>query len=284
MKRFLFRRIVTFILFAALLSQPLAVLATDSSETKKGKETTTEGTSEVKKEKRDMSVSHVYKKGKYYYYYDAKKKKYRKKKGFVKWKGDYYYVRKGGKILTNAGVIKGNKTYFAGKDGALDKVTLELPEDAKRSKVVKKAQKQVGIRTGVKYWKWYFGSRFIDTDRTPWCGTFVAWIYKKTGLFSKIRKARRYGNLGYVPSYYAFAKRNKKWIKRSQAAPGDIVIFGKRRGTHIGIVEGVYKGYVYTIEGNSGPTARVGCKKPGACTRQVYKMDAKRIKGIVRVL
>jgi hypothetical protein len=131
--------------------------------------------------------------------------------------------------------------------------------------------------TGKKYWSWYFGTRFRDTDRTPWCGTFVGWCFRKAGRYDKIRSA---GNIAYVPSYSRFADSRSKWVKKSKARGGDIIIFGNSQ--HTGIVERVYNGYIYTIEGNSGPTAEVGTRKPGAVTRRVYKLTDKYIKGVMR--
>ena len=122
---------------------------------------------------------------------------------------------------------------------------------------------------------------FLDTDRTPWCGAFVAWVYNKAGMYNKISVAKRYGPLGYVPVYSRFADRNNKWIKREKARAGDIIVFGRNR--HVGLVEGVYGRYIVTIEGNAGPTAVFGCGKPGAVVRKIYKLNDKDIKGVIRV-
>jgi len=85
--------------------------------------------------------------------------------------------------------------------------------------------------------------------------------------------------VGYVPRYTSFAQRRGKWVNKARALPGDVIVFGRDR--HVGIVETVYKGYIYTIEGNSGPTAAIGTRKPGAVTRRVYKISDKDIKGVI---
>jgi hypothetical protein len=129
---------------------------------------------------------------------------------------------------------------------------------------------------------WYYKTRFRDTDRTPWCGAFVAWVYNKAGLYKKISVAKRYGPLGYVPSYSRFADKYKKWINKKNARPGDIIVFG--RNMQVGLVEGVYGNYIVTIEGNAGPTAAIGCGKPGAVVRKIYKLNSGKIKGVICVL
>ena len=61
---------------------------------------------------------------------------------------------------------------------------------------------------------------------------------------------------------------------------GDIIIFG--RNSHVGLVEGITGEYIITIEGNAGPTAVIGSGKPGAVVRNAYRIDSKKIKGIIR--
>ena len=67
---------------------------------------------------------------------------------------------------------------------------------------------------------------------------------------------------------------------RSKAKGGDVIVFGRNR--HVGLVEGISGDYIITIEGNAGPTAAIGCKKPGAVVRNAYKIDSVKIKGIIR--
>lgn len=195
----------------------------------------------------------------------------------VKWNGNTYYVQKGGSLATDRPVVIDNKPYMADSSGICKRIDIVAPNN----RVLKVAQNQVGIKTGKKYWRWYFGTKFRDTDLTPWCACFTAWCYNQADQYGRIKRVRNYGNLGYVPSYTRFANRYNKWVKRSNAKGGDLIIFG-RGSRHIGVVERVYKGYVFTIEGNSGPTAVIGCKKPGAVTRRVYKLYDEDIKGIFR--
>ena len=95
-----------------------------------------------------------------------------------------------------------------------------------------------------------------------------------------ISVAKSFGNLGYVPSYSKYANKYSKWINPANAQGGDIIVFGRNR--HVGLVEGVYDNYIITIEGNAGPTAAIGCKKPGAVVRNVYRLGSGKIKGVIR--
>lgn len=213
------------------------------------------------------------------YYSDAKGrwvkiKSYRHQKG-VKWKGNWYFLQTNSQVATKRPVVINNKQYYADANG----VCTPLELNNTNNEVVKIARKQVGKHTKSEvkgFWTWFFGTKFIDTDITPWCGSFVGWCYKKAGKYKKISSI---GNIGYVPRYTSFANRKNKWVKKAKAVPGDIIVFGRNR--HVGIVERVYKGYIYTIEGNSGPTAAIGTRKPGAVTRRVYKFNDKDIRGVI---
>ena len=218
----------------------------------------------------------VIKKGKNYYYKNAYGK-IRKKAGFVTADGKSYYVKKGGKIIVNDVFSVKNIPYAADAEGCATMIGIP---DGDGSPVVAKAKKQVGKMTGKKYWKWYYKTKFVDTDRTPWCGAFVAWCYNEAGLYKKITAAKKIGSLGYVPNYSRYADKYGKWVKINMAKGGDIIVFGKNR--HIGLVEGVVGEYIITIEGNAGPTALIGCGKPGAVIRNIYKINSKRIKGVIR--
>lgn len=224
----------------------------------------------------------VYKWGKEHklYYSDPKTgrwvtvKSHRCQKG-VKWKGEWYYLQTNSEVAVNRPVVINNLPFFADAEGVCTEIKVNKTNNA----VVKTARKQIGKHTKSqvrKFWTWYYGSRFINTDATPWCGSFVGWCFRQAGKYHKIRAV---GNVGYVPRYTSFANSRGKWIKKSKAKGGDIIVFGRNR--HVGIVERVYKGYIYTIEGNSGPTAEIGTGLPGAVTRRVYKLTDPDIKGVI---
>lgn len=201
-----------------------------------------------------------------------------KKEGIVYFGGNSFHLNKKGVVSMNKVFSYQNVPYRADAGGRL---TLIPIPDGGGNPVVAVAKNQVGIMTGKTYWRWYFGTTFRDTDRTPWCGAFVAWCYNAAGWYDKVTAARSFGNLGYVPSYSKYADANGKWVNQARALPGDIIVFGKNR--HVGLVEGISDGCIVTIEGNAGPTAVIGCGKAGAVVRNVYAIGDRDIKGVIHV-
>ena len=121
--------------------------------------------------------------------------------------------------------------------------------------IVAVALSQVGNVGGQPYWSWY-GFSF----RVEWCACFVSWCANECG----------YIDAGTVPRFSSCVQ-GSRWFKdqglwqdRSfTPTSGDIVFFdwddpggysGPQDGVpdHVGIVEKVENGRVYTIEGNSG--------------------------------
>ena len=121
--------------------------------------------------------------------------------------------------------------------------------------IVAVALSQVGNVGGQPYWSWYGFSHRVD-----WCAIFVSWCADQCG----------YIDAGVVPKF-AGCMQGSRWFKerglwqdRSYTPnPGDIIFFdwndpggfsGPQDGVpdHVGIVERVENGRVYTVEGNSG--------------------------------
>lgn len=247
---------------------------------KKGGKIVTGKTFKVKKKQyraygSGVIATGIYKWGGKYYYSDSYGQWIKKEK-IVSWKGNKYYLDKKGVVARNTAFGYNNVPYKADAKGRL--TTLTIP-DGGGNAVVAVAKKQVGIKTGKKYWKWYFKTRFRNSDVTPWCGTFVAWCYHQAGLYNKVSGVRRYGNLGYVPSYARYANTKGKWVKKSAAQPGDIVIFA--RNMHVGIVEGVVDGCIITIEGNTSINQTLLWGRNGFVARRAFTMNDKKIKGII---
>ena len=212
------------------------------------------------------------------YNYSSSSGVWKRTAGFVSWNGGRYYVVNGGGVVVKGIFCANNLPYESDGAGHINPIPLPSGDG---SAVAAVAKTQVGIMTGKKYWTWYFGTRFRNTDVTPWCGTFVAWCFNEAGEYDRISPARSYGNLGYVPSYSRYANAHGKWISTSAAKGGDVIVFGRNR--HVGVVEGMYGDFIITIEGNAGPTAAWGCGKPGAVCRKIYHKSNKDIKGVIRV-
>lgn len=121
--------------------------------------------------------------------------------------------------------------------------------------IVTVALSQVGNIGGEPYWSWYgFGSR------VEWCACFVSWCADQCG----------YIEAGVIPKFAACTSQGVPWFRERglwqdnsyEPRPGDIIFFdwddGGQDGQsdHVGIVEKVENGRVYTIEGNSGDSVR----------------------------
>lgn len=133
--------------------------------------------------------------------------------------------------------------------------------------IVAVALSQIGNVGGEPYWSWYgFESR------VEWCACFVSWCSNECG----------YLEAGILPKF-ASCSGGAQWFRERglwqtgnyQPQPGDIIFFDwaddGQDGSpdHVGIVERVEDGIVYTIEGNSGD----------ACKAKSYSIDHTEILG-----
>ena len=121
--------------------------------------------------------------------------------------------------------------------------------------IVAVAETQIGNVGGQPYWSWYgFNSR------VAWCACFVSWCANECG----------YIDAGIIPKFAGcvwgvewFQDRGQWADGTATPVPGMIIFFdwdspdgesGPQDGLsdHVGIVQKVEDGYVYTIEGNTG--------------------------------
>ncbi len=111
--------------------------------------------------------------------------------------------------------------------------------------IVSVALSQVGNVGGEPYWRWYgFDSR------VEWCACFVSWCANESGcLGTAVPKFSR------CTDGVAWFKGQNRWRNsRYLPQPGDIIFFDWNQDMvpdHVGIVEKVEGGVIYTIEGNS---------------------------------
>lgn len=109
------------------------------------------------------------------------------------------------------------------------------------------AQSQIGNVGGAPYWSWWG----LDY-RVEWCAIFVSWCadqcgYLDAGVLPKMEGVRPYVNW--------FRERGQWQGRDYEPSPGDIIFFDWESdglADHVGIVEKVENGLVYTIEGNTG--------------------------------
>lgn len=126
--------------------------------------------------------------------------------------------------------------------------------------IVTVALSQIGNYGGAPYWSWYgFGSR------VEWCACFVSWCANECGYIDN----------GIIPKFAGcilgvqwFRDRGQWMDNSAEPLPGMIIFFdwdnpngssGPQDGLadHVGIVEKVENGVVYTVEGNSGDSVRI---------------------------
>lgn len=117
--------------------------------------------------------------------------------------------------------------------------------------IVSVALTQVGNVGGEPYWSWYgFNSR------VEWCACFVSWCANECG----------YIDAGVIPKF-AGCIQGSNWFKERglwqdgsfTPSAGHIIFFdweGDGETDHVGIVERVENGTVYTVEGNSGDACK----------------------------
>lgn len=131
--------------------------------------------------------------------------------------------------------------------------------------IVEVARSQIGNIGGQPYWSWYgFNSR------VEWCACFVSWCanqcgYIEAGIIPKFAGCDTEG-VGWFKACGLWQKRG--YIPKS----GDIIFFdwaidkdGRNgKADHVGIVEKVDNGRVYTIEGNSSDS----------CKEKSYNIDS----------
>lgn len=126
-----------------------------------------------------------------------------------------------------------------------------VPTGVGNQAIVQIALSQEGNVGGQPYWSWYG----FD-NRVEWCACFVSWCADQCG----------YVDAGIIPKF-ALCSDGAAWFARNGQfqdgsyvpASGDIIFFDWRGNgdvDHVGIVESVVNGTVYTIEGNSGDACR----------------------------
>lgn len=121
--------------------------------------------------------------------------------------------------------------------------------------IVEVARSQIGNVGGEPYWSWYG-----FTERVEWCACFVSWCANKCGYIRSDSIPKFSGCINGVEWF----KDRGQWIGNSfEPSPGMIIFFDwddedgqDGKADHVGIVEKVENGRVYTIEGNTSDSCR----------------------------
>lgn len=121
------------------------------------------------------------------------------------------------------------------------------------SDLVAVALSQVGQVGGEPYWNWYgFGSR------VEWCACFVSWCADQCGLLDS-GAVPKFAGVGTGVQWF---QSRGQWLDGSATPEPGMIVFFKWYGSdsliadHVGIVERVEDGRIYTIEGNSDNMVR----------------------------
>ena len=124
--------------------------------------------------------------------------------------------------------------------------------------IVEVARSQIGNVGGEPYWSWYG-----FTEHVEWCACFVSWCADRCG----------YIDAGIIPKFSGcidgiqWFKNQGQWTGNGvEPSPGMIIFFDWENESdgggldglpdHVGIVEKVENGRVYTIEGNTSDSCR----------------------------
>jgi len=99
-----------------------------------------------------------------------------------------------------------------------------------------------------------FAAEAGHANNQAWCSTFVTAMMKQAqaqgaDIPDFVKRAEPGG--AAVESYRNAYQQNGRLFRNGTPQPGDLVFFGPGGGEHIGIVERVENGRVYTIEGNT---------------------------------
>ena len=135
--------------------------------------------------------------------------------------------------------------------------------------IVTVALSQVGNIGGQPYWSWYgFNSRVV------WCACFVSWCANECGYIEN----------GVIPKFAGCIQGSEWFMERGQwqdgsftPETGHIIFFdweGDGLTDHVGIVERVENGTVYTVEGNSGDACRQNSYAVGSSVIYGYGIPA----------
>ena len=112
----------------------------------------------------------------------------------------------------------------------------------------------------------------INCQTTPWCAAWAMNMLKDHGVLN----TSSCSNVNYCPTIVNWAKKENIWAGRGSYTPqaGDAILFdwqGDGTSDHIGIVEKVANGKVYTIEGNSS----------NSVARRSYSLNSKSVMGYI---
>lgn len=142
---------------------------------------------------------------------------------------------------------------FPEYDGLWNELLYGIALGGGNGDLVAVAQSQVGNVGGAPYWSWYGFS-----SRVEWCAIFVSWCAEQCGLLDS-GALPKFSGVGTGVNWF---QSRGQWLPGSATPEPGMLIFFKWYGSdsliadHVGVVERVENGRVYTIEGNSNDMVR----------------------------
>ena len=128
--------------------------------------------------------------------------------------------------------------------------------------ILQVAMSQLGNEGGEPYWSWWG-----YTGRVDWCAIFVSWCANECGLLEK-DLCPKFQGVGTGLNW--FKERGQFRDNMYEPMPGDIIFFDwaddgfDGLGDHVGIVERVENGMVWTVEGNRTDSVSQGVYSLGS--------------------
>lgn len=154
-------------------------------------------------------------------------------------------------LLITALCLAARAIFFSPKAGASEITPLAV------------AQSQIGKgEAGANNCGPYVRRYLNGRENLPWCAGFVSYCFRRAGY-----------NLPYTLRAKNYLKYGKEV---SHPIPGDVIVFTRRGGGHVGIVEQVKGDTIITIEGNTG-------KYPSKVKRVIYNGKPKNLLAYIRV-
>lgn len=126
-----------------------------------------------------------------------------------------------------------------------------LPGTGAARSVLDAARSQLGVREATGNNDGVPAQRYSNGQNVPWCANFVSWAFREAGHPLPGNQVA----IGSCDTMAAELRRAGRLYRKGEQTPqpGDVIFFGTPGDlTHVGIVERVEGGRVYTIEGNSG--------------------------------
>ena len=165
--------------------------------------------------------------------------------GYISWANEHFggYTRANAKVFSDEMKAKLKTNVYGDPDYVAHVLRYY---HIGNNNIVEVAKSQVGTTSGSKYWTWYGFNKKVN-----WCAIFVSWCANESGMLDD-SSVPKFSLCTDGENWY---KKNNRWKDKSYVPmTGNIIFFDWQRDghtDHVGIVEKVENGKVFTIEGNS---------------------------------